>query len=288
MIQRHTNSLLNVTIFLALLAISSCVNKSLDNDAAIVKIAVREAAHQLLITQNDTVSLINPITVIEPQLYLLSFQDSLSFKPNDLVTAISSSFEKSRLSHNYRVEVLEVNNGAVAYSYEMNESEALTIIPCAGRLLPYNSYQIKVLFLQESNTNLLLWILAFIILFILITFIYKRFILKKEAVDTIHSESSRSLGLFTLITDQQALVLAARKITLSNKEYEILIILMDKVNQVVKREELAKKVWEDNGVVVGRSLDTYISKLRKILKADPSLKISNVHGVGYRLETETA
>ena len=54
--------------------------------------------------------------------------------------------------------------------------------------------------------------------------------------------------------------------------------------EIIKREELSKKVWEDNGVFVGRSLDTYVSKLRKKLKQDSALKIINVHGVGYKLE----
>ena len=57
-------------------------------------------------------------------------------------------------------------------------------------------------------------------------------------------------------------------------------------NQVIKRDELTKKVWEDHGVIVGRSLDTYISKLRKKLKDDTSIKLTNVHGIGYKLEIE--
>ena len=61
-------------------------------------------------------------------------------------------------------------------------------------------------------------------------------------------------------------------------------ILAAQPNQVIKREELMKKVWEDNGVIVGRSLDTYISKLRKYLKDDDTIKLTNVHGVGYKLE----
>ena len=47
-----------------------------------------------------------------------------------------------------------------------------------------------------------------------------------------------------------------------------------------------KKVWEDNGVFVGRSLDTYISKLRKILKDDDAIRITNIHGIGYKLEVD--
>ncbi|MDO1500576.1 helix-turn-helix domain-containing protein [Winogradskyella maritima] len=71
---------------------------------------------------------------------------------------------------------------------------------------------------------------------------------------------------------------------LSNKEVELLNILSESVNSIVKREELVKRVWEDHGVVVGRSLDTYIAKLRKKLSTDPSIKIRNIHGVGYKLE----
>ncbi|WP_439130159.1 helix-turn-helix domain-containing protein [Polaribacter sp.] len=55
-------------------------------------------------------------------------------------------------------------------------------------------------------------------------------------------------------------------------------------NYVVKSKELTKKVWEDNGVFVGRSLDTYISKLRKKLQDDEAIKLINIHGIGYKLE----
>ncbi|WP_370097459.1 winged helix-turn-helix domain-containing protein [Xanthomarina gelatinilytica] len=78
----------------------------------------------------------------------------------------------------------------------------------------------------------------------------------------------------------------AEEISLSKKECELLEIFAAKPNQVIKRDELTKKVWEDHGVIVGRSLDTYISKLRKKLEADSSIKITNVHGVGYKLELQ--
>ena len=78
----------------------------------------------------------------------------------------------------------------------------------------------------------------------------------------------------------------AIEINLSKKECELLAIFIAKPNQIIKRDELTKKVWEDNGVFVGRSLDTYISKLRKKLKDDTSIKLTNVHGIGYKLEIE--
>ena len=55
-------------------------------------------------------------------------------------------------------------------------------------------------------------------------------------------------------------------------------------NEVLSRDTLIAKVWEDEGVIVGRSLDVFISRLRKLLKGDDSVQIKTVHGVGYRLE----
>ena len=78
----------------------------------------------------------------------------------------------------------------------------------------------------------------------------------------------------------------AIEIPLSKKECELLEIFVANPNQIIKREELTKKVWEDNGVFVSRSLDTYISKLRKKLKEDESIQLINIHGVGYKLEVK--
>jgi DNA-binding response OmpR family regulator len=52
----------------------------------------------------------------------------------------------------------------------------------------------------------------------------------------------------------------------------------------VPRETLMQKVWIDEGVITGRSLDMFVSKLRKKLSSDPALRITNVHGKGYKLE----
>jgi DNA-binding winged helix-turn-helix (wHTH) protein len=76
----------------------------------------------------------------------------------------------------------------------------------------------------------------------------------------------------------------AKEINLSKKECELLEIFVANPNQIIKREELTKNVWEDNGVFVGRSLDTCISKLRKKLQVDASIQLINIHGVGYKLE----
>ncbi|MFM7428554.1 MAG: helix-turn-helix domain-containing protein [Flammeovirgaceae bacterium] len=71
---------------------------------------------------------------------------------------------------------------------------------------------------------------------------------------------------------------------MTDKESRILTLLNRNIEQLTLREELIQHVWTDEGVITGCSLDMFISKLRKKLSADPDLRITNIHGKGYRLE----
>lgn len=72
--------------------------------------------------------------------------------------------------------------------------------------------------------------------------------------------------------------------TLTQKEAEVLKLLYRNRNRVLKREEILTQVWGDDDYFMGRSMDVFISKLRKYLKTDPDIQIVNYHGVGFRLE----
>jgi len=74
---------------------------------------------------------------------------------------------------------------------------------------------------------------------------------------------------------------------LTHKEAEVLRLLCENKNRVLKREEILKAVWGDDDYFLGRSMDVFISKLRKYLKDDPAVQIVNYHGVGFRLEVTT-
>ncbi|MCL4639532.1 MULTISPECIES: response regulator transcription factor [Olivibacter] len=70
---------------------------------------------------------------------------------------------------------------------------------------------------------------------------------------------------------------------LSTKEAELLRMLCLKKNDVLTREEALIKIWHDDNYFNGRSMDVFLSKLRKYLKEDPKVEIVNVHGKGYKL-----
>ena len=72
--------------------------------------------------------------------------------------------------------------------------------------------------------------------------------------------------------------------TLTQKEAEVLKLLYTNRDRVLKREEILTHVWGTDDYFMGRSMDVFISKLRKYLKTDPDIQIVNYHGVGFRLE----
>ena len=93
-----------------------------------------------------------------------------------------------------------------------------------------------------------------------------------------------TLGKFLVDPKNQHLLFESEVISLTDKEYKVLELLNKSFGELVSRETLMQEVWLNEGVITGRSLDMFISKLRKKLSGDPELKIANVHGKGYKLE----
>ena len=261
------------------------INKK-DNFSERVKIALRDSGNKLLLSNNDSTSLILPIIEVDKFRFELSFENQLSIIPDSLVSIIGRSLETSNLPHSYIVEVVNRDNGQVSYSYEIKKDIEKSIIPCIGRNLPIDDYQIKILFTEQQSLILLdknYSILSLIAIgFLGFGFLYW----KKEKISGLDEEIPRisKIGSYEFYKEQNKLVRGNTIIELSTKECELISIFAEKPNQIIKRDLLIKEVWEDNGVFVGRSLDTFISKIRKKFQDDDSINILTVHGVGYKLE----
>jgi len=257
-----------------------------------VKISLRDVGNQLLLEHQDSTSLVLPVIEIDRLNYEVSFERPLSITPNTIVTIVKEAFKRAELPGQYLIEVIQCKDQEVAYSYSILNDVERDIVPCASRVLPENCFTIKTQFIENSPPVLsrkMLSVLLFILFGILMILAYqdRLFIHFRESVPSnTHNTSTTNtaIGIFKFYPEQNKLVKEAIEIGLSKKECELLAIFVSQPNQVIKRDELTKRVWEDNGVIVGRSLDTYISKLRKKLKDDTTIKITNLHGVGYKLE----
>jgi two-component system, OmpR family, response regulator len=92
------------------------------------------------------------------------------------------------------------------------------------------------------------------------------------------------LGKIVCNFPNQQLLCNDTVIELTNKEAKLLQLFCLNLNKVIDRDSIQKAIWEDDGYFVGRSMDVFISRLRKILSVEPGITIVNVHGVGYKLE----
>ena len=274
-----------VVLFLTWTFLNSTVYKG--DFAEKMKVSLRSVGNELLLANKDSTSLVLPITV-EKANYTLSFQNKLAIEPGNLVELIDATFQKRKQPTDYLVEVIQCDDLEVAYSYEIKNKQENDLMPCSGRVLPKKCYFIVVKFANiKSNNNYNALVYGIVIGIFMLLFIG---INRKKPISKIEEESAEnytSIGSFRFFPQQNILIKEEEEISLSKKECELLELFIASPNKTIKREELTKKVWEDKGVIVGRSLDTYISKLRKKLKADDTIKIANVHGIGYKLEINT-
>lgn len=110
--------------------------------------------------------------------------------------------------------------------------------------------------------------------------------LKRPKINPERSKQVKVYRLGSLHFDPANLVLykGTMKQSLTYRESELLKYLAQRMNQVVKREEILEQIWGNDHFFASRSLDVFISRLRKIIKKDPDVIIENIHNVGYRLK----
>ncbi|MAA57532.1 MAG: DNA-binding response regulator [Cryomorphaceae bacterium] len=109
-------------------------------------------------------------------------------------------------------------------------------------------------------------------------------LLRRVKVAKTEDEKVYNIGLYSYDKENQILTISGKEKTLTKKEAQILRLLYKYKNQVISREIILKGVWGQDDYFVGRSLDVFITKLRKYFGEDPRIVISNLHGVGFKFE----
>lgn len=95
-------------------------------------------------------------------------------------------------------------------------------------------------------------------------------------------EQPRKIGRFIFLPEEHTLTIDGNTRKLTLKEVELIRFFAENPNKVLSRNEILEKVWGSNDYFLGRSLDVFISRLRKYFKADPDIQIVNLHGIGFR------
>ena len=108
-------------------------------------------------------------------------------------------------------------------------------------------------------------------------------IIRRSLGDTEDGGGIVSIGSYEFDYQKQSLKIADKIYKLTSKENDLLKLLSNNINDVLDRTYALKAIWEDDSYFNSRSMDVYITKLRKHLKEDDSIEIVNVHGKGFKL-----
>lgn len=277
-------------LMLLIAAASQKEGKS-DFEAAKELIVMRKIGHKILQYVGDSTSRVLPVTKPSANEFLIPFETNFSFNPDSLVRIIDEIIKTNSLSPDYIVNVTECSTGKITFGYAMLGSQQTEIVSCGGREQPVLNYCINIKFKDAAkDSSLPYWLTGVGILIVSALVWMMRFYKKKKSVPssaTITENAqvpATAIGNYLFYPEQLLLVLGDEKIVLTNKEVKLLRIFAQHSNQIVDRSKLQKEVWEDEGVIVGRSLDVFVSRLRKKLEKDDRVQLTTVHGKGYKLE----
>ncbi|MBP6385775.1 MAG: response regulator transcription factor [Pseudarcicella sp.] len=109
-------------------------------------------------------------------------------------------------------------------------------------------------------------------------------ILKRIGKKTVQQSHLLPVGAYIFDTKNLKLLFDGNELDLTNRESNLLQFLVQNKNGTIAREKILMAIWGDDDYFKGRSLDVFITRLRKYLAQDPAIKLSNVHGVGFRLD----
>jgi len=110
--------------------------------------------------------------------------------------------------------------------------------------------------------------------------------LKRNKITNKEESDLLSVGSFRFDYANLKLMSDETAKNLTQKEGDLLSLLISNKNNIIKRSAILEKLWGQDDYFLGRSMDVFISRLRKYLKADSSIKLENIHGVGFRLNCQ--
>ncbi|MFD2144478.1 winged helix-turn-helix domain-containing protein [Mucilaginibacter antarcticus] len=246
---------------------------------------LRKIGHELLLQAGDSTSRVLPVQKIAENEYQIKFENELTFQPDSLMNTTQRLLANEPQASDYIVNVLTCNRPGVFYAFAVSKNKSNSIVTCSKRKQPTACYIVNIKFKPASvytTKSGYLWgglpLLAFV------GFIFFRSANPRKSSIITQQNTKFKLGAVIFDTLERHLKVNENIIDLTGTETRLLLIFASTPNETITRSRLQKEIWEDEGIIVGRSLDMFISKLRKKLECDPNINIVVVRGKGYKLD----
>jgi hypothetical protein len=272
-------------LFISLICAAFSMTDSDDFDIARKEVLLRKIGHELLLQSGDSTSRVLPVKKIAENEYQIMFENELTFQSDSLVNTTRRLLAKDPLTGDYVVNVLNCGKASVAFGFAISRNAKNNIIACSGRKQPIACYTVNIKFKPTGmNTAEKGYLLGGLPLFAFVGFIFFRSVKPRKRLPIGKCTKTFTLGPVLFDAQERQLIINKKTIDLTGTETRLLLILALSPNETIERSRLQKEIWEDEGVIVGRSLDMFISKLRKKLESDRNINIAVIRGKGYKLE----
>ena len=257
-----------------------------------IDLALRRTAHRLLVNAGDSSSRIAPVRQLNATTFRVRLDHSFSY--DRLPALLQQSLDIHEIKGDYDVAVLDCATGDLQLGYNFRDVTGQKGVPCGGRDQQQGCYNLQLTFAEPVEQPARVW-WPWAVGFLLLGGAYvvwqqshrKPNPVRLPAIATHESEPLLWVGQSAFNLTNQAVSVGGVAHPLTYREAKLLHLFLRHPNQLLERGFILKSVWEDEGIFVGRSVDVFVSRLRKLLHADPSLRLVAVHGVGYRLEVIT-
>lgn len=271
---------------ISIICVAFSITGSNDFDMARREVLLRRIGHELLLQSGDSTSRVLPVEKISGNEYQIRFEKPLTFQTDSLVNTTQRLLAKDPLASDYVVNVLNCDGTDVVYGYAISKNKKDDIIACKRRAQPRACYRISIKFKPTGlNATTKGYILGGLPFLAFIGFIFLRSVKPRRGFpNDIRNTNVFTLGSVMFDAKNRKLITNGKTIDLTGTETRLLLIFAMSPNETIERSRLQKEIWEDEGVIVGRSLDMFISKLRKKLELDPNINIVVIRGKGYKLE----
>ena len=274
-----------VLLFIAVISVAFGTEDSDDFNISRREVVLRRIGHEILLQSGDSTSRVLPIKKIAENEYQIRFEKELSFLPDSLMSITRRFLDNAPLSTNYIVNVLNCDNSSIIYGYAISKNKKDDIVTCSKRRQPKACYRINIKFKPTGITTAKNgYLLGGLSILVFVGFVFWRSVKPRKALPDSQHADRFTLGSVLFDAKNKKLIIGGKTIDLTGTETRVLLIFASSPNEIIERSRLQKEIWEDEGVIVGRSLDMFISKLRKKLELDPNIKIVVIRGKGYKLE----
>jgi hypothetical protein len=253
-----------------------------------INLALRRMAHHMLSEAGDSLSLIAPVMQRSERVWQIRLEKGFNY--DRLPALLQESFDLHGIDGNYDVAVLRCSDGEIQVGYNFLDFSQGNGVPCMDREHESGCYLIQVTFPLQAKKQpglpLAGWVFSGMLALAAFGLGRKWGRAPEKAPEQAIATEADWLhfGQCRLDVANQILLCGEVRHQLTYREAKLLHLFVSRPNQLLERSFILQNVWADEGILVGRSVDMFVSRLRKMLRDDASVRLLAVHGVGYRLE----